>query len=592
VKPTLALCLAFLASALTASGLGSAAETPAAERADKPEVANSSIDALLFYQLLLGELEVGGGQPGVAYEVMLDAARRTRSEQLFKRAVEIALQARAGEQALTAAKVWRTTLPASTDALKLQLQILAALNRTADAAEPMRTLLARTPEGERNALIVSMPRLFQRAPDQRAAATMLEQALQPYAAAAPTRAAALSATGRAWLTAGDSPRALALAQQAAAADPAALGAALLALDLMPREPAAEAVVTTRLAGIDVEPALRTAYARALMQSQRYADAITQLDTATRANPTLAQPWLMLGALHLELKDPKAAEKALLQFVQLAGKPAAAGAAEAGDVDDEEPDGGLVQAWLMLAQAADMRGDFKQAETYLARVDSPQRALEVQTRRATLMARQGKVREARVLIQKVPELTPQDGRAKLVAEAQMLREVKQWGEAFDVLTRASAKFPDDSELIYEQAMMAEKLSRLDEMEQLLRRVMTIKPDHQHAFNALGYSLADRGQRLPEARDLIRKALDLAPGDPFITDSLGWVEFRLGRRDEALKLLRQAYASRPDTEIAAHLGEVLWVMGQQDEARRIWREGRSRDASNDVLRETLARLKPDL
>jgi Flp pilus assembly protein TadD len=106
------------------------------------------------------------------------------------------------------------------------------------------------------------------------------------------------------------------------------------------------------------------------------------------------------------------------------------------------------------------------------------------------------------------------------------------------------------------------------------------------------LADRGLRLPEAKALIEHALELAPGEPFITDSLGWVEYRLGNRDEALKLLRQAYAARPDTEIAAHLGEVLWVNGQRDEARRVWREGKTRDASNDVLRETLARLKPDL
>jgi Flp pilus assembly protein TadD len=142
------------------------------------------------------------------------------------------------------------------------------------------------------------------------------------------------------------------------------------------------------------------------------------------------------------------------------------------------------------------------------------------------------------------------------------------------------------------MMAEKLSRIDEMERVLRQVIELKPEHHHAYNALGYSLADRGQRLPEARSLIKKALDLAPGDPFITDSLGWVEFRLGNREEALRLLRQAYGSRPDPEIAAHLGEVLWASGARDEARRIWREGRERDTANEVLRETLARLQVKL
>jgi Flp pilus assembly protein TadD len=130
-----------------------------------------------------------------------------------------------------------------------------------------------------------------------------------------------------------------------------------------------------------------------------------------------------------------------------------------------------------------------------------------------------------------------------------------------------------------------------MERLLRRVIELKPDNAHAHNALGYSLADRQQRLPEAKQLVARALELSPGDPFITDSLGWVEFRLGNHEEAARLLRQAYASRPDVEIGAHLGEVLWALGQRDDARRIWREAKGRDAANDVLRETLSRLRVD-
>ncbi len=159
-------------------------------------------------------------------------------------------------------------------------------------------------------------------------------------------------------------------------------------------------------------------------------------------------------------------------------------------------------------------------------------------------------------------------------------------------QANKTFPDDTDLLYEQAMVEEKLDRLAEMERLLRRVIELKPNHQHAYNALGYSLADRKIRLPEARTLIQKALELSPGEPFITDSLGWVEYRLGNREEAIRLLRVAYQARPDPEIAAHLGEVLWSQGKTEEARRVWREGRSRDSSNDVLRETLARLRVDL
>ena len=244
---------------------------------------------------------------------------------------------------------------------------------------------------------------------------------------------------------------------------------------------------------------------------------------------------------------------------------------------------------MLAQAAEQQNDYKAAEEWLNKVDSPQRALEVLSRRASMMARQGQLREARELIRRAPERSEEDSRAKLMAEVQVLREAKSWSEANKLLASASQKYPDDVDLLYEQSMMAEKLNRMDEMERLLRKVIEIKPDHHHAHNALGYSLADRNQRLPEAKALIQRALDIAPGEPFITDSLGWVEYRLGNYPEALRLLRGAYQSRPDPEIAAHLGEVLWVSGQREEAKRVWREARSRDSTNDVLRETLARLK---
>jgi Flp pilus assembly protein TadD len=217
---------------------------------------------------------------------------------------------------------------------------------------------------------------------------------------------------------------------------------------------------------------------------------------------------------------------------------------------------------------------------------------VQARRASLLARQDKIAEARELIRRVPERTQEDARAKLLAEAHLLREVRRWSDANEVLAQANRRFEGDADLIYEQAMTAEKLDRLDDMERLLKRVIEIRPEHHHAYNALGYSLADRSVRLPEARELIRKALELSPGDPFITDSMGWVEYRMGNRAEALRHLRAAYGARPDTEIAAHLAEVLWVDGQQEEARRILRQAKGRDAGNEVLRETIARLKVDL
>jgi tetratricopeptide (TPR) repeat protein len=561
------------------------------------KVENSNLDSQLFYQLLIGEIELRNGQPGNAFEVLLDAARRAKDEQLFRRATDIALQARAGDQALTAVRAWRSTLPESEDALRYLLQLLVSLNKVPETLEPMRALLKLTPPAQRPGLINSLPRFFTRAADRAQAAGLIEQALQPYVDAPETRAAARVSMGRAWLAAQDSAKALDLAKRAHALDPAAEGPALLAIELLPGA-AAEEIVASHLKAKPASNGVRLVYVRALTTSQRYADAIAQLDVATRTEPKLAPPWLTLGALHLELRHPAEAEAALNTYVRLVESNADARSAApdtSADADEEAPAGpdeGLTQAWLLLSQAAEQQGNFGAAESWLSKVDNPQRVLEVQSRRATLAARQGKVSEARELIRRVPERSPEDVRAKLLAEAQVLREVKQWSEANAVLTQANQKFQNDADLLYEQSMMAEKLDRMDEMERLLRRVMEIKPDHHHAYNALGYSLAERNLRLPEAKKLIQKALELSPGEPFITDSLGWVEYRMGNREEAIRLLRGAYKSRPDPEIAAHLGEVLWVNGQRDEARRIWTEGRKRDSANDVLRETLARLRVDL
>jgi tetratricopeptide (TPR) repeat protein len=567
---------------------------PAAD--DAPRVANSALDAALFYQVLIGEIEASGGNAGNAYEIVLDAARRTRDDQLFRRATEIALRARAGEQALAATKAWRSARPESIEAVRLQLQILIAMNRTADLAEPLRALLQATPPAERAPLIASLPRALQRSADKRQVAAVLDEVLLPYAGDATTRVAVQVAGARAWAAAGETERALRLVRQAQAEDPSAAGPALLALELMGPRPEAEAVVLAYLKSPGAETAVRRAYAGQLVSLQRYGDAVAQLEIVTARQPDFAPPWLTLGALQLELRQPQAAEAAVQRYVRLvqAQGTAAAPAVPADEDDDDDgptapgPDAGLTQAWLLLAQAAEMRGDFAAAEGWLARVDSPQRALEVQARRASLLARQGRLEEGRALIQRAPERDAADARAKVVAEAQLLREARQWRSAYELLADGSRRFPGDVDLLYEQAMMAEKLGQMDAMEQLLREVIALKPEHAHAHNALGYSLADRNQRLPEAKALIQRALELAPGDPFITDSLGWAEYRLGNQAEALRLLRIAYQARPDTEIGAHLGEVLWVSGQKDEARRIWAEARSRDAGNEVLRETLQRL----
>jgi tetratricopeptide (TPR) repeat protein len=579
---------------------GALAQQPTTTEPASVPFENSLLNAPLFQQLLIGEIEVREGDLGTGYQLVLDAARRTKNEQLFRRATEIALQGRAGDEALAAVKAWRQALPDSLDALRYQAQLLVQLNRTAETVEPLQTLLKSTPAADRPALIAALPRFMARATDRTEAARIIEQVLLPYADAPETKVAARVSIGRGWLAAINGEKALALAQSAHDTDRGAEAPAGLALEMMPGAPAAEAIVKGHLVAKPDSNAVRLLYVRSLLAAQRLTDATAELETLTRTAPALPQAWLTLGALHLQLREPAPANAALLKYIELvqaADLPATTASATAPASDDEDPapaskEDALTRGYLLLSQAADQQKDMKAADAWLAKIDDPKRALEVQARRASLLARDGKVAQARELIRRVPEKTPDDARAKVLAEAQVLRDAKLWRDANDVLTAASKKFPDDVDLIYEQSMMAEKLNRLADMERLLRRVIELKPDHQHAYNALGYSLAERNVRLPEARTLIKKALELSPGEPSITDSLGWVEYRLGNRDEAVRLLREAYRGQPDAEIAAHLGEVLWVNGQTDEARKVLREARKRDASNDVLRETLARLRVDL
>ena len=327
------------------------------------------------------------------------------------------------------------------------------------------------------------------------------------------------------------------------------------------------------------------YARTLISAQRYADAASQLETVTSEQPELADAWLMRGALALDDNRYELAETSLKRYLALTPARATGGA-------NSNAARGQAQAYLSLAQIAEKRNDMAQAEAWLARIDNPEELLNAQMRRASMLARQGKLEDARALIRRQPETTVAEARLKLTSELQLLRDAKQYKAAFDLLSEGLERFPDDADLSYDQAMMAEKLERFDEMERLLRGVIASRPDYQHAYNALGYSLAERNLRLPEARQLIKKALEFAPDDPFITDSLGWVEFRSGNLAEALRLLQGAYKARADVEIAAHLGEVLWAMGRREQAMKVWREAVGQSPDNETLRDTLKRLRVTL
>ena len=547
----------------------------------------SALDAELFYRLLVGEITARDGDAGAGFALMLDSARKTNDAQLYQRAVEIALQSRSGDAALQAALAWKQAQPNAQDANRYVLQILIALNRIQDTLEPLKKEIELTSAAERPRAISAIPRAYTRVGDKKLAASVIENALSSYVTNPATAAAAWTTIGRMRLAAGDALGALDAVQKGQGADIKAEGPALVALELFdPKQPAAEVVIKKYLSDNPKSiPEIRMGYARGLLDAQRYGEAGTQLQTVIKDKPDYAPAWLVLGSLQLQDNQLALAQSSLEQYAALnlaANVPS----------EEDEPNRGLAQAYLSLAQIAEKRKDFAGAEAWINKIENSSDMMLAQTRRASILASRGQLAEGRQLIRSLPERNPGDGRLKVLAEIGLLRDLKQYQLAYDLLGQTSAASPQDSDLMYDQAMMAEKLGQLPEMEGLLRRVIAIKPDAYNAYNALGYSFADRNVRLPEAKALIQKALEFVPNDPFIRDSLAWAEFRMGNNIEAVKIFADAFKMKPDAEIAAHYGEVLWTMGQRDKALGVWREGQLLNPENETLVETLKRLNVKL
>ncbi len=536
----------------------------------------SALDAVMFYQLLLGELNAQNGESNTGFALILDAARKSKEPELFQRAVDLALQSRAGEAALQAARTWKQVIPASQDANRYLLQILLALNKVEEAGSTLKATLNSLPLEELPTAIASVPRIFGRINDKLLAANTVEAALANALTQPGSQASAWTTIGRMRRDAGQSRAAAQAAQKGHAADNKAQGPVMLAMSLLEKEPdVVKPLILSYMTGA-ANPELRLAYARTLISQQQNSAALDQLIKLNQDNPEFVPGWLFSGLLLVDLDQYALAEKSLLRFVTLAASS-----------QDPELLSGLSDAYFSLSQIAQKQGRIKEAEDFLSKIPAQSDPVKVGLRRANLLAEQGKLPQARQLIENIQTSNPEQNRQKTLALSMFLRENKEYQAAYDLLSQ-SLKAGPDYELQSELAMAAERLAKFDVMELLLRDMISAKPKDAHAFNALGFSFADRNIRLPEAKQLIEQAVALAPNDPFIRDSLAWVAFRQGDHVLALQLLESAYKAKPDAEIAAHLGEVLWVTGKTIEASTIWREGLLLKSDNETLRETLKRF----
>jgi tetratricopeptide (TPR) repeat protein len=320
---------------------------------------------------------------------------------------------------------------------------------------------------------------------------------------------------------------------------------------------------------------RLAYARLLIADNKFDTARVQFQTLLQADASNADLVYSMALLSLQGKLPADARNYLQRYLQLIEQSDGARRAE--------------PAYLYLAQLAEDDKQFPTALEWLRKIDGGEEYLTARVREAFVLSKMQRLDEARKLLRTVNVQSPDEKTQLVLAEAQLLRDAKRLDESYKLLSQALAGSPDSVPLLYDTAMAAERLNNVAVMEKQLRRIIELKPDYAHAYNALGYSLADRNLRLPEALQLIEKAHQLAPDDAFILDSLGWVHYRRGDLKLAREYLERAYAARPDPEVAIHLAEVLWSGGDQEGARKLLREVRSKEPGNALLKSTVTRLR---
>ena len=317
--------------------------------------------------------------------------------------------------------------------------------------------------------------------------------------------------------------------------------------------------------------IRLQYARALLDQKQYKPARDEFQRMADENPDNPDMAYAIALISLQLNDLKSAEIQLKQALSKGKK-----------------DQDTVQYYL--GQLSEAKKNEEEAIAYYREVKDGEYLVAAQIRIAYLLSKRGQLAEARQLLQQARATDNQQREQLVMVEAQLLREANQFDEAYRVLNQALEKLPNHIDLLYETAMMADKIGKPDVFEQLMRKLIKIKPDHAQAYNALGYGMLERNERIPEAMQLVEKALQLAPDDAAIMDSVGWGYYRSGKLDESVKMLRRAFAGNANPEIAAHLGEVLWVRGDKDEAKKIWQDSLKENSGNEQLQAVIKKFDP--
>lgn len=549
-------------------GSEAAASDASVPREKLPNVALSSE---IVFEVMAAELSLQQGSLAPAFNTYVALANRTKDPRMARRAVEIALGARQLGDALIAARLWHELDPTWRPASQLLASLEVGTGHLSDAEPLLVDELNKVPEARRGQAILELQQMIARSPERATGIASLKRML----ANDMQRPEAQLAIARSQLDAGDTAGARASLEKALSLKPDYEAAALLYGQMGPEErSSAIAGLKTFLDRNPNAKEARFAYAKLLLADNQLDAAQKQFETLEKRYPHELSTLMALALLNLHAKHPEQAEQYLQKY--------------ASEAEQQNTDG--AQAYVYLAQIAQDRKDYPAADKWLSKIREDSNAyLPAQIGRAQLLADQGKVDEGRALLHSISIKTsdPREQLALKRAESDLLVKAKRYDEAEKLLAVEVKNHPDDPDLLYQYGMVAELNKHYDVMEKTMRRVMASQPENAQAYNALGYSLTVRNTRLPEALKLLQKASALAPDDPYILDSLGWVKYRLGDKPQALELLRRAYGIQAQAEIGAHLGEVLWESGQQDEARKTWREALKLDGDDDTLRATMKR-----
>ncbi len=499
----------------------------------------------LIYRVLVAEMAARRGLLEQALEHYTAAYRISDDPRVAERALGIGLTLNDHEGALEAARRWHALDPENTRARQGMALAMLRLGRVAEAAPHLDAVRAGgLDDGHEGYATVSA--LLRQVDDHDVVLAAMETMLEAHPDSAFARyhhalaAAAVDADDIA----------LESLEAALALRPDWAPAELLKARVLMESDEAEAAIAGLSKAAEAHPqdrTLRTGLARLLVGVGRLEEARRQFEIIAGQSPDDAEALFALGMLAAEAEQYDQAEDYLQRVLRLGQR----------QQDD----------YFEMGRLDEARGNYDHARQWYQRVTEGDRVLGASVRAGAMMARGEDFQAVAIHFAKLRRDFPAQAVSLYLAEAEILRNADRHEQTFDVLSEAVSQHPGHADLLYARALAAEQVDRLDILEADLQRILETDPDNAHALNALGYTLADRTERYQEALGYLERAIDLLPDDAAILDSMGWVKYRLGQYEESLDSLRRAYDVSPDDEIAAHLSEVLWEVGEHEEATRV-------------------------